>query len=81
MLKPIATEISSWQPYKEIIYSCPVCRTSFRYFGPKEKFCHNCGVKIDWDVLLALKEPFEGDYEKQKLFIAELNRKQKGEMT
>lgn len=33
----------------EIIYRCPVCGTQFNIFGNKEKFCHSCGLQIDWE--------------------------------
>jgi len=50
-LIPIATNISSYgtNDRREVIFSCPVCDTSFKYYHRKEKFCHNCGQKINWD--------------------------------
>lgn len=78
MQKPIATEITSWHPYKEILYKCPMCGADFRFFGNKEKFCNNCGEQIDWDVLLQLDESFDkNNYEAEKNFIFELNMKQR----
>lgn len=75
--KPVATEITSWQPYKEILYNCPNCKTSFRFFGAKEKYCHNCGIEIDWAVKLELDEPMK-DREQEKYLISEINTIQIG---
>jgi len=46
-LKPTVEDISSWMPCTEILYKCPKCGTSFRILDSYEKFCHNCGQKID----------------------------------
>ena len=78
MEKPIAYGITSWHPYKTIFYKCPKCGTDFRIFGENEKFCHNCGIEIDWNVLLELNKAFDcDDYEGKKIFITELNLKQR----
>ena len=76
--KPIAIEISSWQPYKKIFYMCPECGTDFRYYGEKEKYCHNCGLKINWNVKLELEKSFnKNNYEEEKTFLYELNYRQR----
>ena len=38
-----------WGNRRDIFYKCPICDTSFRIFGKREKFCHNCGQKINWE--------------------------------
>lgn len=47
--KPIPIRISQWGLMTEIIYRCPECGTQFNIFGNKEKFCHSCGLQIDWE--------------------------------
>lgn len=47
--KPIPTRISNWSPGTEIVYCCPKCGTSFAFFRDDEKFCHNCGLRINWE--------------------------------
>lgn len=49
MAIPKVHRISQWDSATEIIYACPECGTSFGFYGDAEKFCHNCGEKIDWD--------------------------------
>lgn len=64
--KPVAETISDWG-HQKILYKCAVCGQSFRMFGTKEKFCHNCGTEVDWDnVITSLKIPFMGNYEEMK---------------
>lgn len=46
---PIPISISDWGDRTEIIYSCPHCDCSFRFFGNKELYCHRCGTEINWD--------------------------------
>ena len=77
-MKPTATEITSWQPYKEIIYMCSCCNQDFRMFGSKEKFCHTCGTEVDWNgVMTHLPESFnKNDYEGEKELIRAINEKQ-----
>lgn len=74
-LKPVVEDISSWDSCKEILYKCPKCNTSFRILGHYEKFCHNCGQKINWDdVPRYLADPYrEDDYKERKLFLSVLN--------
>lgn len=45
---PIPFRISNLDNGDKILYQCPKCRTSFQFFGDQEKYCHNCGRKIDW---------------------------------
>lgn len=74
---PIATGISSWNPYTKIIYKCANCGQDFRFFGEKELFCHHCGVAVDWEpVLKRLPEPFHSDdYDTEKKLIIEINQR------
>lgn len=60
--KPIAERLSQWNNANEVIYSCPNCRCSFNIYGSKEKFCHNCGQEIDWNVILYANEYIKGQY-------------------
>ena len=50
----------------------------FRIFGIKERFCHNCGIEVDWhNVLIQLPESFnKNDYEGEKEIIEYINNKQ-----
>ena len=75
-MKPTAIGITDWQPYKEIIYKCSNCGQSFRMFGDRERFCHTCGVEVDWqDVIKRLPEPFDkNDYDGEKALIADINK-------
>lgn len=46
---PIPFRISDWDNgNRRILYQCPKCRASFQFFGDLEKYCHNCGRKIEW---------------------------------
>lgn len=45
---PIPFCISAWDNGDRILYKCPKCRASFQFFGDLEKYCHNCGRKIEW---------------------------------
>ena len=42
------SEWASWGNRRDILYKCPKCHASFRILGKQERFCHNCGQKIDW---------------------------------
>lgn len=77
-LKPTATEITSWQPYKKVFYKCSNCGQDFRMFGNKEHYCHNCGTEVDWsNILTSLPQPFnKNDYNREKELISEINKKQ-----
>lgn len=77
-MKPTAIEIISWQPYKKVIYKCSNCGHDFRIFGDKEKFCHNCGVEVDWHgIIKQLPDSFDkNDYVGEKELIAYINKKQ-----
>lgn len=77
-MKPTAIEITSWRPYKKVIYQCSNCGQDFRMFGDKEHYCHNCGVEVDWDnVIKQLPEPFDkNDYDSEKALIADINKHQ-----
>lgn len=78
-MKPTAIAITSWHPYKEIIYKCSCCSQNFRILGNTEKFCHNCGTEVDWDnVMTHLPEPFtnKDNYEEEQALIYNINKKQ-----
>ena len=58
-LVPTAVEITGWKPYQKVIYKCSNCGQEFRFYGEKEKYCHNCGVKVRWKkVALSLSERY-----------------------
>ena len=75
-MKPTAIGITDWQPYKEIIYKCSNCGQDFRMFGDRERFCHTCGTKVDWqDVIKRLPKSFnKNDYDGEKALIADINK-------
>lgn len=77
-MKPTAIEITSWQPYQEIIYKCSNCGQDFRLLGDREHFCHTCGVEVDWqNITKRLPESFDkNDYDGEKALIAEINKRQ-----
>lgn len=77
-MKPTAIGITSWQPYKEVIYKCSNCGQDFRMFGNKEHFCHTCGMEVDWkNVMIQLPKPFDkNDYDDEKSLIADINKSQ-----
>lgn len=91
-MKPLAERISGFYPRKEIIYRCFNCNASFAILGDRTRYCHNCGIKIDWNkILKKLDDNFgsiwiktgmankmsEEEFEEQ--FIDELNIKQLGD--
>lgn len=77
-MKPTAVEITSWSPYRKIIYQCSNCGQDFRMFGTKERYCHHCGTKVSWNkVMTELPESFDkNDYKGEKALIHNLNKKQ-----
>lgn len=72
-IKPVVEDISTWDSCTEILYKCPKCDTSFRILSYHEKFCHNCGQKINWNIPLHLKKPYTGDWKKKSEFVALIN--------
>jgi uncharacterized C2H2 Zn-finger protein len=36
----------------EILYACPKCSMKFFMLKNEEKYCHNCGFAMDWNVVL-----------------------------
>lgn len=46
---PIPYRISDWNTGDEILYRCPQCACDFRILSNQEYYCHNCGLKINWD--------------------------------
>lgn len=46
---PIPYRISDWNNGDEILYRCPQCACDFRILSDQEHYCHNCGLKINWD--------------------------------
>lgn len=77
-MKPTAIEITSWAPYKEVIYKCSKCGCDFRFFGTNELYCHHCGTKVDWKgILTKLPQSFDkNDYKGEEMLIAEINKRQ-----
>ena len=78
-MRPIISRISQWDSKTELIYKCPKCNVEFNFYGPHEKYCHNCGVHIDWHGLLKCapsqiaKAYHSANYNEQKSIIALLN--------
>lgn len=69
-MRPEAYDIQGWVS-REVLYRCPKCHADFRMLGSKEKFCHNCGEKMDWDGLNRyLSEPVEN----RKKKLQEINQ-------
>lgn len=71
---PVPERLSQWGTGTEIIYCCPNCNISFAILGCKEKFCHNCGTKINWNVPIMASSEFASEYhnsnwDKQKEMI------------
>jgi hypothetical protein len=59
---PIATDISGWNGRIEIIYSCSNCGQDFRILGDKERYCHSCGHRVEWQYCRrAISHPLEVD--------------------
>lgn len=48
-MRPIVENISCWGSGTEVLYQCRKCGASFRILSDKEKYCHNCGIPVDWD--------------------------------
>lgn len=40
----------------QLKYRCPSCKTDLSEYKEKEKFCHNCGQKINWGVTLNINK-------------------------
>lgn len=79
-MKPTAIEITSWQPYREVIYKCSNCGQDFRILGNKEHYCHSCGIQVDWkNIITQLPESFDkNNYDGEKELISDINKKQLG---
>ena len=83
--KPILERLSQWGEATEVIYRCPNCETSFHYYGIKEKFCHECGTPINWNVVVKVPKSLANIYHKSGFnrkkqlevleFIKEINKK------
>lgn len=61
-MKPAAERINQWDNADEVIYCCPKCHCSFSIFGINEKFCHNCGQAIDWNVIIRVNRTWADEY-------------------
>lgn len=48
-MRPIVENISGWGSGTEVLYQCRKCGASFRILSDHEKYCHNCGIPVDWD--------------------------------
>lgn len=80
---PTATFITDAYPNKDILYRCSNCGQLFDVYGNKERYCHRCGVRVNWNnVLLKLSEPFpkEDGCFKEWSFITTLNKMQRGKI-
>lgn len=72
--------ISDWDSRTEILYGCAKCGASFRILSTQEKYCHNCGEKVDWKYMpLHLTKPLIDlgitNYADEKEFLKLLNEK------
>ena len=74
---PIAIDYMNGATSAEIIYACPECWQDFRTHAWHEKFCHNCGCKIDWEKMPThlnnLVEIDSLDFQARAEFIKQLN--------
>ena len=62
--KPVPYQLSQWDSRRQIFYRCPICGQDFRFYAELEKFCHNCGNKINWEnVPKYCSEDFQKQYE------------------
>lgn len=62
--KPIPYALSQWDSRTEVFYKCSECGQSFKMFGNKELFCHNCGLRQDWsDSPQNCSQEFKDKYE------------------
>lgn len=80
---PTATSVTDAYPNKDILYRCSNCGQLFDIYGDKERYCHRCGVRVNWNnVLLKLSEPFpkEDGYFNEWSFITTLNKMQRGKI-
>lgn len=51
-------------------YRCPKCGEKLcRWLGSKEKYCHNCGQKIDWRIITYLNSAQSDRIEKASQYI------------
>lgn len=78
-MRPIISRIGQWDSATELIYKCPKCNVEFNFYGPLERYCHNCGVHLGWHNLLKCVSPkiakayHSANYNEQKSIIALLN--------
>lgn len=63
--RPIPHSLSMWDTGTEILYKCARCGTDFRILSRQEKFCHGCGLRLDWSHSLKYcSEDFKKQYNK-----------------
>lgn len=72
--KPIPHSLSQWGSGTEVLYQCPKCGTNLAILGNNEKYCHECGNKLDWsDSPKYCSEDFKKKYDelryKQYAFV------------
>ena len=46
---PIPYELSQWGGRTEVFYRCPKCGCDMRLLGRRQKYCYDCGQKLDWE--------------------------------
>ena len=69
-MRPKATKIYN---KTKVLYECPKCGASFRILETQEKYCHNCGIEIIWDVPIYLTQDIDESQEKE--FLEVLNKR------
>lgn len=64
------------------LYACSNCGTSFEHFKTKERFCHMCGVRSDWQgVILKMSYDFyRANYKNYDEMINRLNTCQESKL-
>lgn len=82
MAVPIAERIDGFSN-RTIIYRCGNCNASLAILGDKNKYCFNCGEKVQWNNVLVTLSTKAVDLgitsdELEEDFIKELNKQQRG---
>ena len=49
---PIPYSLSQWGSGTEVFYKCPECGCDMRVLGHRQKYCYECGQKLDWEFCL-----------------------------
>ena len=80
-LHPTIERISQYNYANQLLFRCPKCKTSFAILGDNEKFCHNCGIRINWEnvpshVSKSLADIYHSStFDEQQKLVDQLNEK------